>query len=70
MLTVFVKRVDLGHSIDRNPVALFDGKRMIGGFQLDVRAYRVVAQMDARLQILGARIKRQFGASQPKNGPM
>src|SRR6266496_1841525 len=54
-------RVDLGHSIDRDPIALFDGERMISGFQLDVRAYSVVAQMDTRLQILGARIERQFG---------
>ena len=53
-------RVDLGHPIDRNPIALLDGKRMIGRFQLDMRAYPVVAQMDARLQILGAGMERQF----------
>ena len=58
---MFVVRVDLGHSIGRNPIALLDGKRVIRGFQFDIRACPVVAQMDARLQILGARIQRQFG---------
>ena len=51
MRTVFVVRVDLGHSVGRNPIALLDGKRVIRGFQFDIRACPVVAQMDARLQI-------------------
>jgi hypothetical protein len=32
-------------------------------------AYPVVVQMDKRLQILGARIERQFGREPAENGP-
>ena len=58
---MLVAGVDLGYAIDRDPVSLLDGKRMIGWLESDVRANPVVAEMHARLEILHARIERQLG---------
>ena len=45
---------------------MLDGKRMIGGLQFDIRADTVVSEMHARLEILRARIERQFGREPAK----
>jgi len=60
--------MDLCDAIDRDPVALRDRERVVGRLELDVRADTIVAQMDARLQVLGAGYKAMSAASQP-NGP-
>ena len=51
--------VELGNAIDRDPIALLDGERVIGRFELDTGA-NAVTQMEARLEILRARIERQL----------
>jgi hypothetical protein len=53
--------VDFGYPIDGNPVSLLDGKRVIGWLEFDAGANPAVAEMHARLEILRARIERQFG---------
>jgi hypothetical protein len=53
--------VDFGDAINRDPVSLLDGKRMIGRLEFDVRANPAVAERHARLEILRAHIEHQLG---------
>jgi len=50
-------RIDFGDPIDRDPVALLEGERMIRGLKLDPRSLAMVAKMDMCLQIDCLRIR-------------
>lgn len=58
---VHISRVDLGDAIDGDPVALLDRERVLGRLKLERGADAIAAQMDARLQVLGAWVQRNFG---------
>jgi hypothetical protein len=63
---MFEARVDFGHPLGGNPRSLLEGKRVIRGLQFDIRTHPVVSEMQARLQVLGAWIEREFRGEPPE----
>src|SRR5580704_11302266 len=63
---MFEVRVDFGQPLGGNPCSLLEGKRVIRGLQFDIRTHSVVSEMQARLQVLSARIEREFPGEPPE----
>jgi hypothetical protein len=58
---VLEARADFGQALGGYPASLIQGERIFGRFQFDIGAHSIFPKVHARLEVLHARIKRQFG---------